>query len=64
MKVNPYIFRGYDLRGEVDKDLNPEIVEYLGKTYGTFLAKQGIKKAVISRDSRATSAQYRRWSGV
>ncbi|MFH1401785.1 MAG: phosphomannomutase/phosphoglucomutase [Parcubacteria group bacterium] len=58
MKINPYIFRGYDLRGEVEKDLNPEIVEAIGKAFGTFLKRQGIKKAIVSRDSRQTSPQY------
>ncbi len=58
MKINPYIFRGYDLRGEVGKDLNPEIVEAIGKAFGTFLKRQGIQKAVVGRDSRQTSPQY------
>lgn len=58
MKINPFIFRGYDVRGEVDKDLNPEIVEHLGKAYGTFLRKRGIKKAVIGHDCRLTSPSY------
>ncbi len=58
MKINPYIFRGYDLRGEVGKDLNPEIVLHLGKVYGTYLTRHGISKAVISRDCRLTSPAY------
>ncbi len=58
MKINPYIFRGYDLRGEVDKDLNPEIVGHLGRVFGTMLKRRGINKAVIGRDSRATSPEY------
>lgn len=58
MKINPYIFRGYDLRGLVDKDLNPEIVEWLGRAYGTFLVKRGIKKAVVGHDCRLTSESY------
>lgn len=58
MKINPYIFRGYDIRGEVDKDLNPEIVEHIGKAFATFLKRRGVKKAVVSRDSRASSSQY------
>jgi len=58
MNINPYIFRGYDLRGLVDKDLNPEIVEYLGKAYGTFLIKRGIKKAVVGHDCRLTGESY------
>jgi len=58
MKINPYIFRGYDLRGEVGKDLNPEIVEHIGKVFGTLLKRRGHKKAVICRDFRATSHEY------
>ncbi len=71
MKVNPLMFRGYDLRGLVDKDLNPEIVEHLGRAFGTFLKRQGIQKAIIGRDCRATSPQYSEamikglvWTGV
>jgi len=56
--INPYIFRGYDIRGEVDKDLNPEIVEHLGRSYGTFLRKRKIKKAVVGHDCRLTSPAY------
>ena len=26
-EINPHIFRQYDIRGVVDKDLNPEVVE-------------------------------------
>ncbi|MDD4333440.1 MAG: phosphomannomutase/phosphoglucomutase [Patescibacteria group bacterium] len=58
MKVNPYIFRGYDLRGVVDKDLNPEIVEHLGRAHGTLLKKSGITKAVVGYDCRRTSKEY------
>ncbi|MDP2967035.1 MAG: phosphomannomutase/phosphoglucomutase, partial [bacterium] len=71
MKINPYIFRGYDVRGIVNKDLDPEIVEHIGKAYGTFLKRHGIKKAVVSYDSRATSPQYSEtvikglsWAGI
>ncbi len=58
MKINPYIFRGYDLRGEVGKDLNPEIVEHLGRVFGTMLKRHGIKNTVICHDSRRTSPGY------
>ena len=59
MQINPHIFRGYDLRGVVGKDLNPEIVEHLGKAYGTFLGRLGIKKAVVGHDCRLTSEEYK-----
>ena len=71
MKINPYIFRGYDLRGVVGKDLNPEIVEHIGKAYGTYMKRHGIKEAVIGYDCRATSQEYSdalirgfSWAGV
>jgi len=58
MKINPYIFRGYDIRGLVDKDLNPEIVEHIGRAYGTFLLRRGIKKTVVGHDCRLSSESY------
>lgn len=56
--INPNIFRAYDIRGLVDQDLNPEIVELLGKAYGTFLTKRGVKKIVVGRDCRLSSEVY------
>ncbi len=71
MKINPYIFRGYDLRGVVDEDLNPDIVEHIGRAHGTFLKRRGIKKAVVSHDCRQTSPEYSKaivkglnWAGI
>lgn len=71
MKVNPQIFRGYDLRGLVDKDLNPEVALHLGKAYGTYLTRHDIHTAVVGRDCRATGPSYSealvkglRWAGI
>lgn len=58
MQVNPNMFRGYDLRGVVDKDLSPEIMEHLGKAQGTYMKRHGITKAIVGRDCRATSEEY------
>lgn len=58
MKINPQIFRGYDLRGLVNQDLNPTIAEYIGKTYGTYLKRREIVRAVVGHDCRATSQEY------
>ncbi|KKQ59269.1 MAG: Phosphoglucomutase/phosphomannomutase alpha/beta/alpha domain I [Parcubacteria group bacterium GW2011_GWE2_38_18] len=52
------MFRGYDLRGVVNRDLTPEIVEHIGKAYGTYMKRDGITKAVVGRDCRATSEEY------
>lgn len=58
MKINPLIFRGYDLRGIANKDLNVENVEVIGRAFGTFLLRQGIKTAVVGYDCRETSPEY------
>jgi len=71
MRVNPYMFRGYDLRGLVGTDLTPEIVLHIGKAFGTYLKRQGIRACVVARDARGTSPAYAealiqglRWTGV
>ena len=43
MKINPQIYREYDIRGVVEKDLTPEIVRQLGKGFGTHIARLGKK---------------------
>lgn len=58
MYINPTIFRGYDLRGVVNRDLNPDIVEHLGRAYAAFLLKRGIGRAIVGHDCRATSPEY------
>ena len=71
MNINPHIFRGYDLRGIAGTDLNPEIVEHIGKAHGTYMKRRGITKAIVGRDCRATSAEYSdalirgfNWAGI
>lgn len=58
MKVNPYIFRGYDLRGLVGKDLSAELAEHLGRGFGTMLKNKGILKVVVGFDCRPSSPEY------
>lgn len=58
MRINPHVFRGYDLRGLVGKDLNPEICEHLGKAHGTYMKRRGITKALVAYDCRKTSREY------
>lgn len=71
MKVNPHIFRGYDLRGIVGKDLSPRLALHLGKAHGTNLSRKGHKKAVVGYDCRETSPVYAKkvaeglsWTGL
>jgi phosphomannomutase/phosphoglucomutase len=58
MKVNPEIFRGYDLRGLVGTELSGELALHLGKAYGTYLKREGITKLVVGRDCRASGEEY------
>ena len=55
MKINPYIFREYDIRGEVTEDFPPEMVELLGKGFGTYLKKNGGRELALSGDVRLST---------
>jgi phosphomannomutase/phosphoglucomutase len=59
MKINPQIYREYDIRGVVDKDLTPEIVKRLGQGFGTSMASQGHFKLVVGRDGRLSSKAFK-----
>lgn len=59
MKINPYIFRGYDIRGIAGKDLDSEKVEAIGKAYGTWLKRHKVTSAVVGSDCRLSSDEYR-----
>ncbi len=56
--INPEIYRGYDIRGVVDKDLSDDVYYTIGKAYSTFLYQRRIRIAVVGRDVRLTSEQY------
>ena len=58
MKINPFIFRSYDIRGIVDEDLDLEKVEAIAKSYGTFLRRRRIRQTVVGRDCRLSGAGH------
>jgi len=58
MKINLQIYREYDIRGVVDKDLTPEIVRRLGKGFGTHMARLGKISLVVGRDGRLSSKAF------
>ena len=58
-KINPFIFREYDVRGIVDKDLTDEVVGLLGKAFGTYLQRQGGKKVSVGGDVRLSTERFR-----
>ncbi len=59
VKINPRIFREYDVRGIVGQDLSEEAVELLGKAYGAYIRSFGISEAIVARDNRPSSKPYR-----
>lgn len=66
--VPAHIFREYDIRGIVDKDLNNDTYYNLGRAYGTFLyAQKGIKpvsgerfQVVCGYDARLTGPRFQK----
>lgn len=58
MEINSNIFREYDIRGLVDKDLTPDVVETLGKGMGTYFRRQNRREVAIGRDCRLSSPAY------
>ncbi len=58
MKMNPEIFREYDIRGIAEKDYDEGFVEALGRAYGTKLLSQGINRASVGHDCRVTGPTY------
>ncbi|MDH4219120.1 MAG: phosphomannomutase/phosphoglucomutase [Candidatus Aminicenantes bacterium] len=58
VKLKPEIFRQYDIRGLVDKDLTPESVEILGKAIGTYFRQHSRKQVALGRDCRLSSPEF------
>jgi phosphomannomutase/phosphoglucomutase len=59
-RVPAGIFRQYDVRGIVGRDLTPEVATALGLAYAAFLDKRGIKGAVaVGRDNRPSGQALR-----
>ena len=53
--MNNSIFREYDIRGIAGKDLNHEVVEMIGLSFGSMIIENGLKKISIGRDCRKSS---------
>ena len=50
--INPYIFREYDIRGNVEKDFPDHVVKKLGQAFGTYVKRSNGKEIAISGDVR------------
>lgn len=53
------IFREYDIRGIVEHDLTPDVVEKIGRAYATFARERGVNTITVGRDGRLTSPALR-----
>jgi len=49
------IFREYDIRGVVERDLNPEVVQAIGQAVGSLAAERGERQVIVGRDGRLSS---------
>jgi phosphomannomutase/phosphoglucomutase len=57
-KLSPTIFREYDIRGLVDRDLTAEAVHLVGKALGTRIREAGGRKAAVGRDARLSGPVF------
>jgi phosphomannomutase/phosphoglucomutase len=58
MKLKPEIFRQYDIRGIVDKDLTQETVKILGKAIGTYFRRHNRSHVALGMDCRLSSPAF------
>jgi len=58
VNIKPEIFRQYDIRGKVDKDLTPDTVELLGKGIGTYFRQNKRRDIALGRDCRLSSPVF------
>lgn len=57
--MHPKAFREYDIRGVVDEDIQDHDVVALGRTFGSYMSRQGKRRVVVGRDCRLSSERYR-----
>ena len=59
LKINPHIFREYDIRGVVDKDLTDDNVRLLGKAFGTYMKRHDCTALSVGGDVRLSTERFR-----
>ncbi|RAP57052.1 phosphomannomutase/phosphoglucomutase [Oleiagrimonas sp. MCCC 1A03011] len=55
--VNRSIFRAYDIRGVVDKDIDADVARLIGLAIGSVMQDKGLKEIVIGRDGRLSGPE-------
>lgn len=59
-RVNPQIFREYDIRGLHASDLTDEAVSLIGRAFGTWMRRRGYMTMAVGRDFRVSSPRITR----
>ncbi len=57
--MNTHIFREYDIRGVVGRDLTDETVLDLARSFGTYFLRHGAQRVSLARDARESSPRFR-----
>ena len=57
--MNTQIFRAYDIRGIADRDLTDDVVDSIGKAYGSMMIHKGKGRVSVGGDIRTTSKRIR-----
>ncbi|MET0549669.1 MAG: phosphomannomutase/phosphoglucomutase, partial [Xanthomonas sp.] len=55
--VAPEIFRAYDIRGVVGRDLSPQVAALIGQAIGAVMQEQGLNEVVVGRDGRLSGPE-------
>ncbi|MFH1688814.1 MAG: phosphomannomutase/phosphoglucomutase [Candidatus Eisenbacteria bacterium] len=57
--MHSYIFREYDIRGVVDRDLTDDVVRDIGRGFGTYVLRHGGKSISLGGDVRHSTERFR-----
>ncbi len=57
IKLDPSIFRAYDVRGVVGKTLDNEVAHALGQSIGALMTEKGLREMVVGRDGRLSGPE-------
>lgn len=63
MKVDPHIFREYDIRGIAALELTDDLAVAVARAYGTVMVREGRRRIALGRDVRESSPRLlERWA--
>lgn len=57
VQIATEMFRAYDIRGVVGKELNPGVAALIGQAIGSVMQAQGLRDVVVGRDGRLSGPE-------